>query len=138
MKDEKKTDREAERSTLSQTRDHARQQGQHEREIWGTLLPNTLKTRDKGHHSGQSYGNVCARFGELFYQILTKHGRKVEKQTEASIKDGLNGRGTFDTCFEEVQAKKFGTIKDNAEDRNDAQLRDYAQRRRRRKPEKYA
>ena len=61
--------------------------GQRGCEIWGTLLPNTLKTRDKERASQRAkHGNVCARFGELFYQILTKHGRKVEKQAEASTK----------------------------------------------------
>ena len=60
-KEEKKADREAERSTQSPTHDHALQQGQREREIWGTLL---LDTQEHGAARLRDLGNSFTKYSQ--------------------------------------------------------------------------
>ena len=88
--------------------------GQRGCEIWGTLLPNTLKTRDKGHHGGQSTA-TCGEIRGTLLPYTQKHGRKVEKQAETNIKDGGTGRGTTGAAGNQTKSwfkeQKVGHLK---------------------------
>ena len=56
--------------------------GQRGCEIWGTLLPNTLKTRDKGHHGGQSTATCVRDSGNSF----TKYSQSTEGRLKSKLK----------------------------------------------------